>query len=158
MSVQTQIDRISDAVSAVKAALTEKGVTVPAGTKVDGIAPLIAAIEAGGGGGINLKTCTVNISITSTSVRITDIGYTTLDENGQPTAANQHYYNYVSSATVNCVCNTCLTMYIADYNGSLKISVDGVKKITGVNFLVFEVNDTNIATINIGFISGGGLN
>lgn len=51
MSVQTQIDRISWAVSAALAALTEKGVTVPAGTKVDGLASLIAAIEAGGGGG-----------------------------------------------------------------------------------------------------------
>lgn len=51
MSVQTQIDRISGAVSAALAALTEKGVTVPDGTKVDGLAALIAAIEAGGGGG-----------------------------------------------------------------------------------------------------------
>ena len=62
MSVQTQIDRISGAVSAALAALTEKGVTVPAGTKVDGLAALIAAIEAGGGGGsggIELKSFTV---------------------------------------------------------------------------------------------------
>lgn len=51
MSVQTQIDRISGAVSAALAALAEKGVTVPAGTKVDGLAALIAAIEAGGGSG-----------------------------------------------------------------------------------------------------------
>ena len=51
MSVQTQIDRISGAVSAALAALTEKGVTVPDGTKVDGLAALIAAIEAGGGSG-----------------------------------------------------------------------------------------------------------
>ena len=51
MSVQTQIDRISGAVSAALDALTEKGVTVPAGTKVDGLAALIAAIEAGGGSG-----------------------------------------------------------------------------------------------------------
>lgn len=50
MSVQTQIDRISGAVSAALTALSEKGVTVPAGTKVDGLADLIAAIEAGGGG------------------------------------------------------------------------------------------------------------
>ena len=51
MSVQTQIDRISGAVSAALAALKEKGVTVPDGTKVDGLAALIAAIEAGGGSG-----------------------------------------------------------------------------------------------------------
>ena len=51
MSVQTQIDRISGAVSAALTALSEKGVEVPAGTKVDGLAALIAAIEAGGGEG-----------------------------------------------------------------------------------------------------------
>lgn len=51
MSVQTQIDRISGAVSAALTALTEKGVTVPAGTKVDGLAALISGIEAGGGSG-----------------------------------------------------------------------------------------------------------
>lgn len=49
MSVQTQIDRISGAVQSALAALTEKGVTVPDGTKVDGMAALIASIEAGGG-------------------------------------------------------------------------------------------------------------
>lgn len=53
MSIQTQIDRISDAVSAAMTALTEKGVTVPDGTKVDDLATLIAAIESGGGSGGN---------------------------------------------------------------------------------------------------------
>lgn len=48
MSVQTQIDRISGAVSAALTALSEKGVTVPAGTKVDDLAELITAIEVGG--------------------------------------------------------------------------------------------------------------
>ncbi|MDY4835954.1 MAG: hypothetical protein SO181_12630 [Frisingicoccus sp.] len=50
MSIQTQIDRISESVSAALTALTEKGVTVPDDTKVDGLAALIAAIESGGGG------------------------------------------------------------------------------------------------------------
>lgn len=58
MSVQTQIDRISGAVSAALTALTEKGVEVPAGTKVDGLAALIAAIEAGGGGSGGVESCT----------------------------------------------------------------------------------------------------
>lgn len=62
MSVQTQIDRISGAVSAALAALTEKGVTVPDGTKVDGLAALIAAIEAGGGGA---KIATGSFTLTS---------------------------------------------------------------------------------------------
>ena len=60
MSVQTQIDRISGAVQSALAALTEKGVTVPPGTKVDGLAALIAAIEAGGGGGgVSIGTATL---------------------------------------------------------------------------------------------------
>lgn len=54
MSIQTQIDRISDSVSAALTALTEKGVTVPDGTKVDGLASLIATIESGGGGSATL--------------------------------------------------------------------------------------------------------
>lgn len=59
MSVQTQIDRISGAVQSALAALSEKGVEVPAGTKVDGLAALIAAIEAGGGsGGMSSGTIT----------------------------------------------------------------------------------------------------
>lgn len=55
MSVQTQIDRISRSVSAALAALAKKGVTVPAGTKVDGLAALIAEIESGGGSGGNIS-------------------------------------------------------------------------------------------------------
>lgn len=56
MSIQTQIDRISGAVSSALAALTEKGVTVPDGTTVDGLAALIAAIESGESGGRNITT------------------------------------------------------------------------------------------------------
>lgn len=40
-----------DGLDSALTALAEKGVTVPDGTKVDGLAALIAAIEAGGGSG-----------------------------------------------------------------------------------------------------------
>lgn len=49
MSVQTQIDRLASAKAAIKAAIEGKGVTVPDGTLLDGIASLIDSIEAGGG-------------------------------------------------------------------------------------------------------------
>lgn len=49
MSVQTEIGRLSGAKSAIAAAIADKGVTVPDGTKLDGMAELIAGIEAGGG-------------------------------------------------------------------------------------------------------------
>lgn len=44
-----EIDRIKAAKRAIETAIAEKDVTVPAGTKLDGMAALIESIEAGGG-------------------------------------------------------------------------------------------------------------
>ena len=49
MNIQTELTRITNAKAAVKAAIEGKGVTVPEGTKLDGMAALIESIEAGGG-------------------------------------------------------------------------------------------------------------
>lgn len=70
MSIQTQIDRISESVSAALTALTEKGVTVPDGTKVDGLAALIAAIESGGGGSVSSSDNCEAYRITSESTAL----------------------------------------------------------------------------------------
>lgn len=50
MSIQTELTRLTNAKAAIKAAIEGKGVTVPDGTLLDGMAALIDAIEAGGGG------------------------------------------------------------------------------------------------------------
>ena len=49
MSVQSEITRIESAKTAIAAAIEGKGVTVPEGMLLDGMAPLIESIEAGGG-------------------------------------------------------------------------------------------------------------
>ena len=49
MSIQTELTRIINAKAAIKAAIEGKGVTVPDGTLLDGMAALIDGIEAGGG-------------------------------------------------------------------------------------------------------------
>ena len=49
MSVQSEITRLENAKSAIKAAIEGKGVTVPDATLLDGMASLIESIEAGGG-------------------------------------------------------------------------------------------------------------
>ena len=51
MSVQTELTRITNAKAAIKTAIEGKGITVPAGTLLDGLATLIESIEAGGGDG-----------------------------------------------------------------------------------------------------------
>lgn len=50
MSVQSEITRIESAKTAIATAIAGKGVTVPDGTLLDGMASLIESIEAGGGG------------------------------------------------------------------------------------------------------------
>ena len=49
MSVQSEITRIESAKTAIVTAIEGKGVTVPDGTLLDGMAALIDSIEAGGG-------------------------------------------------------------------------------------------------------------
>ena len=51
MSIQTELTRITNAKAAIKTAVEGKGVTVPDGTLLDGMAALIESIEAGGGSG-----------------------------------------------------------------------------------------------------------
>lgn len=45
MSIQTQIDRLTWAKTDIAAAIADKGVTVPDGTLLDGMAALIASIQ-----------------------------------------------------------------------------------------------------------------
>lgn len=49
MSIASDTQRIKSAKAAIQAAIEGKGVTVPDGTLLDGMAELIAGIEAGGG-------------------------------------------------------------------------------------------------------------
>lgn len=49
MSVFSEIERLEGAKSALAASIEGKGVTVPAGTKIDGMAALVDQIQGGGG-------------------------------------------------------------------------------------------------------------
>ena len=55
MRIQTELARLTNAKAAIKAAIEGKGVTVPDGTLLDGMAALIESIEVGGGGGLKLE-------------------------------------------------------------------------------------------------------
>lgn len=81
MSVQSEINRISSNVTAALAAIADKGVTVPDGSNSDSLASLIAAIEAGGGGGF-------------------DCGFFTLAKDSTIGAEIQHNLGVVPSANI----------------------------------------------------------
>ena len=63
MSIQTELTRIINAKAAIKTAIEGKGVTVPDGTLLDGMATLIESIETGGGAGIATGSFTQNESL-----------------------------------------------------------------------------------------------
>ena len=63
MSVQSEITRIESAKTAIATAIEGKGVTVPTGTKLDGLAALVESIEAGGGADISPWSDMVTFSI-----------------------------------------------------------------------------------------------
>ena len=75
MSVQTEINRIESAKTAIATAIAGKGVTVPSGTKLDGMAALIEGIETGGGGGgsggTTAGSCTVTFAYAEMSYKCT---------------------------------------------------------------------------------------
>lgn len=82
MSIQTELTRLTNAKSAIKAAIEGRGVTVPDATLLDGMAALIDSIEAGGGGdigGLNLVSGTWTPAEDTTTCRITGL-------DGSPTA------------------------------------------------------------------------
>lgn len=62
MSIQTELTRLTNAKAAIQTAIEGKGVTVPSGTLLDGMAALIEAIEAGG---IDLGQYFTNIAVAS---------------------------------------------------------------------------------------------
>ena len=74
MSVQTEITRIESAKTAIVTAIEGKGVTVPTGTKLDGMAALVEAISAGGGMNFATGTFTTTDDITSNIVITHDLG------------------------------------------------------------------------------------
>ena len=67
MSISSEITRISNAKTAISESIANKGVTVPSGTKIDGMAALIDSIQTGGGGAVQpSKALTVTSNGTTT--------------------------------------------------------------------------------------------
>lgn len=76
MSIQTELARLTNAKAAIQAAIEGKGVTVPSGTLLDGMAALIESIEAGGGADISPWMDMVTFSITPAEDLTGDMDFT----------------------------------------------------------------------------------
>ena len=70
MSIQTELTRITNAKAAIKTAIEGKGVTVPDGTLLGGMAALIESIQAGGGDSAGSVIDKSVVNITSNAAEV----------------------------------------------------------------------------------------
>ena len=76
MSIQTELTRLTNAKAAIQTAIEGKGVTVPSGTLLDGMASLIESIEAGGrSNNIVAGSFTLTESLTKASPLYIDVTF-----------------------------------------------------------------------------------
>ena len=75
MSISSEITRISNAKTAIAQSITNKGVTVPSGTKIDGMAALIDSIQTGGGGGDTSETWVLNEYVDTATQQTFEISF-----------------------------------------------------------------------------------
>lgn len=159
MSVQSEITRIEAAKTAIGTAIAGKGVAVPSGTKLDGMAALIDGIEAGGedvsaetaeytslltdletaidalpeagSGGGSIDTCTVQITLASGTISAW-IG-TAFREGSIQAESSGSYDSSLNRKTLileNIVCGSGLMFTVSD----MRIPVE---TITGDGVLLF---------------------
>ena len=95
MSIQTELSRIINAKAAIKTAIEGKGVTVPDGTLLDGMASLIESIEAGGGGDIRVEQGSVTFAQEQTSYTFVadppDIFIVYVEDDSSPVYSSSKY-------------------------------------------------------------------
>ena len=84
MSVQSEITRIESAKTAISTAIEGKGVTVPEGTKLDGLAALVESIEAGGGTISGKKIISGEITFSETPTSKITISHDSVGFRSQP--------------------------------------------------------------------------
>lgn len=113
MSVQTEINRIETAKAAIGTAIAGKGVAVPSGTKLDGMAALIEDIEQGSDPVLQSKTVSPT---TSAQTVKPDSGYDALSQvtvNAMPTATQATPSISVSSGGLITASATQTAGYVA---------------------------------------------
>lgn len=153
MSVQTQIDRLTGAKTDIAAAIADKGVTVPDGTLLDGMAALIASIQVPDE---TVKQATVTTSSSTLSSTITFSGITgqprewaiCIDEAEWDSGGNRYYVVHGSSlsnkATLVKASSSSVTSAVSDVtatyasaNFSISVSGTNMRILPGATYTLY---------------------
>lgn len=123
MSIQTELTRLTNAKAAIQAAIEGKGVTVPDGTLLDGMAALIDAIEAGGD--IRIEQGSVTFAEkTSSYIFVSDspdifIAYVEDDTKPEYSSSNYIWAIIQDKRLFNFYGKQKVTMFVIGYNSGL---------------------------------------
>ncbi|HIZ82812.1 MAG TPA: hypothetical protein H9668_00110 [Firmicutes bacterium] len=151
MSVQSEVSRLNAAKSDLASAITAKGVTVPGTTKLDGYAALVEQIEAGGGGGGSMETCSVTITGQKNDRSI--LAYTAF-EDGQ---ASSKFYASAEFSTPFVCQNVLKGSALTYYSGFSTYTPTGCEEIGRqplYNVPVFQINGDAAINSKICFVKG----
>ena len=122
MSIQTELTRLTNAKAAIQTAIEGKGVTVPSGTLLDGMAALIESIQAGGGGDIKIEQGSVTFATEQSNYTfVTDkpdifIVYVENDSKPQYSSSNYVWVMIQDTRLFNYNGDMGKTSYIFGYN------------------------------------------
>lgn len=155
MSIQTELTRIINAKAAIKAAIEGKGVTVPDGTLLDGMAALVEEIQSGSGhfdfsllGDVNfVKSGSFTPAEDKTTIIVDDYDFITITP--------KLYILYTESAlttTDKFLPLAIIQAHISDETGFvLGVWTKGLQRFTTINtsyFKPFHFNATSSVTTN----------
>ena len=162
MSISSEITRISNAKTAIAESIANKGVTVPSGTKIDGMATLIDSIQTGGAAVQPSKALTITSNGTTTitpdapydAIKQVDLTVNVASGGGggagykvtfPSTATN---WNYVKSSSV---------LYLADNTTKSISDYSTIRGKTIENVIGIGCQATDASYILIMTLSEGGI-
>lgn len=145
MSIQTELTRLTNAKAAIQTAIEGKGVTVPSGTLLDGMAALIESIEAGGGGGGNV-TCKIGTVTPEADILLSDPPYTIQHNLGRIPKA---FFIYASSRDA-----WGSDMYSVLFAFGFEIDAGGIPTVITSGY--FSKDDSNNKFQNASYAYGAG--
>ena len=153
MSIQTELTRLTNAKAAIQTAIEGKGVTVPSGTLLDGMAALIESIEIGGGSETGSGYATGTYTVASDITMGLNISKSLKIDTGLPEVK---FFAFSKNFKANGISDYELIYGIWVYNNGAYYGIRSQKGNSASN-LYFSVNVNNEQTGNHFYNEGNGV-